>query len=91
MASETQLPLLSSPFGFGTYRVRQGDPVHRAALKAALAGGIDLIDTSVTYTDGSSEQLIGEVTQGRDDLTVVTKIGYVQGQIDYRTGWSTCG
>jgi uncharacterized protein len=80
--------LTVSRFGFGGYRVHNLDQEHREALKSALRSGINLIDTSTNYTDGGSEKLIGEVlnemiTAGeisRDQVVVVSKAGYVQGQ-----------
>src|SRR4029079_9602075 len=67
----------------GGYRTGRSDPSHRAALRAALAGGVNLIDTSSNYMLGASERLIGEVlaegASPRDALVVVTKIGYLQG------------
>lgn len=80
--------LTVSRFGFGGYRVHDLDPDHREALKSALRSGINLIDTSSNYTNGGSEKLIGQVlnemfTAGeisRDQIVVVSKAGYVQGQ-----------
>jgi aryl-alcohol dehydrogenase-like predicted oxidoreductase len=77
-----------SSLGFGTYRVTEHDPDHREALKAALLSGLNLIDTSTNYTDGSSERLVGEVLQDliqqnkieRSQVVIVTKVGYVQGE-----------
>ena len=79
--------LFVSPVGFGGYRVRDDAPLHRRALADALRGGANLIDTSTNYTDGRSESLVGAmlgsmVQQGelrREQLVVVTKVGYVQG------------
>lgn len=75
--------LTVSCVGFGGYRTGRGDPSHRAALRAALAAGVNLIDTSSNYMLGDSERLVGEVlAEGvvpRDQVAVVTKIGYVQG------------
>ncbi|HVK60806.1 MAG TPA: aldo/keto reductase [Bdellovibrionales bacterium] len=79
--------LTVSRIGFGCYRVHQFEPDHREALKEALLGGVNLIDTSANYTDGSSERLVGDIlneviTSGevsRDAIVVVTKAGYVQG------------
>lgn len=79
--------LTVSRMGFGCYRVHEFEPENRQALRDALLGGINLIDTSTTYTDGSSERLVGDVTrelieQGlitREEFVVVTKAGYVQG------------
>jgi uncharacterized protein len=75
--------LTVSAVGFGGYRTGRDDPDHRAALRAALAAGVNLIDTSSNYALGDSERLVGEVlAEGavpRDEVVVVTKIGYVQG------------
>ena len=69
--------------GFGGYRTGRTDPAHREALRAALAAGVNLIDTSSNYVFGDSERLMGEVlAEGgvpRDEVVVVTKVGYVQG------------
>jgi len=75
-------------FGFGGYRVDDATPEHREALTRALLGGVNLIDTSTNYMDGGSERLIGEVvaslaseaTVARDEIIVVSKAGYVQGE-----------
>lgn len=75
--------LTCSIVGFGGYRVGRRSPDHRAALEAALAAGVNLIDTSSNYMLGDSERLVGEVLAAsgvpRDEVIVVTKIGYVQG------------
>jgi aryl-alcohol dehydrogenase-like predicted oxidoreductase len=78
----------TSRLGFGTYRVDTRDPEHREALKKALREGVNLIDTSTNYMDGDSERLVGSVLREliksgeltRQELIVVSKIGYVQGQ-----------
>lgn len=77
-----------SRVGFGGYRLHEFEPEHREALRDALIGGCNLIDTSSNYTDGSSERLIGEVVSDliatgqlkREELVIVTKAGYVQGE-----------
>ena len=79
--------LTTSRLGFGAYRVDTREPEHRDALKKALREGVNLIDTSTNYMDGDSERLIGsvlrELTKGgelsREEVIVVSKIGYVQG------------
>lgn len=79
--------LTVSRVGFGSYRVSEHDPDHREALRLALRSGVNLIDTSSNYTDGSSESLIGDVLAEefasgrlrRDRMVIVTKAGYVQG------------
>ena len=77
-----------SQVGFGTYRVSQGTPAHTEALRYALQSGINLVDTSSNYTDGRSEQLIGEVVGEliadgfitRQAIIIVSKVGYLQGK-----------
>ncbi|HEY5627655.1 MAG TPA: aldo/keto reductase [Nitrospira sp.] len=80
--------LTTSKLGFGCYRVDGNDPEHGEALAQALESGVNLIDTSTNYMDGESERLVGTVlraavkTKGiaRDEVIVLSKIGYVQGQ-----------
>jgi uncharacterized protein YyaL (SSP411 family)/aryl-alcohol dehydrogenase-like predicted oxidoreductase len=79
--------LCCARIGFGGYRVDDASDEHREALRAALSGGVNLIDTSTNYTDGGSERLVGAVVGdlaaagvlARDEVIVVSKIGYVQG------------
>ncbi|MCZ6917986.1 MAG: DUF255 domain-containing protein [Gemmatimonadetes bacterium] len=80
--------LTASLVGFGTYRVTDGISEHREALTRALLAGANLIDTAATYMDGGSERLVGSVLRelieggdlSRDEVIVISKIGYVQGR-----------
>ena len=77
-----------SPVGFGGYRVDDRVARHREALRLALLSGVNLVDTSTNYGDGHSELLVGRVLKElaasgevpREEVVVVTKAGYVQGQ-----------
>ncbi len=77
-----------SRVGFGGYRVDDETPAFAEALKTALLSGCNLIDTSTNYTDGGSERLVGECLAeliqvgvlDREQVIVVSKVGYVQGQ-----------
>ncbi|MBN8570932.1 MAG: aldo/keto reductase [Ignavibacteria bacterium] len=83
-----KLPIL----GFGCYRIDCRVEEHRKSLEKAILEGITLIDTSANYADGKSEILVGQVVTKlidgdkikRDDVTVVTKAGYIQGS-NYKT------
>lgn len=80
--------LTNSRIGFGGYRTGIDQEDHRAALIKAIREGCNLIDTSTNYADGDSERLVGSVIQEllgqneltRDNVIVVSKIGYVQGK-----------
>ncbi|MCY4613990.1 MAG: DUF255 domain-containing protein [Nitrospira sp.] len=80
--------LTNSRIGFGGYRTGVDQEDHRAALMKAIRDGCNLIDTSTNYADGDSERLVGSVIQAllsqkevtRDNVIVVSKIGYVQGR-----------
>ncbi|MGH7410403.1 MAG: aldo/keto reductase, partial [Candidatus Methylomirabilis sp.] len=80
--------LTTSKVGFGGYRVDDETPEHREALERALLNGCNLIDSSTNYMDGGSERCVGAVvgdlvragTLLREEVIVVSKIGYVQGQ-----------
>ena len=80
--------LTNSRIGFGGYRTGIDQEDHRAALMKAIRQGCNLIDTSTNYADGDSERLVGSVIREllsqkemtRDNVIVVSKIGYVQGK-----------
>ena len=80
--------LAVSQAGFGCYRISTGVAHHEKALRKALTEGINLIDTSANYADGGSETLVGQVLQtliasddlSREEIVVVSKVGYLQGQ-----------
>ncbi|HWQ70133.1 MAG TPA: aldo/keto reductase [Patescibacteria group bacterium] len=80
--------LTTSKLGFGGYRIDDETPEHTEALEQALRHGCNLIDTSTNYMDGGSERCVGAVlgtltragTHRREEVIVVSKIGYVQGQ-----------
>ena len=79
--------LTTSRMGFGGYRISLGVEDHQKALDKALQEGCNLIDTSTNYADGESERLVGTVLKelvtkqrlSREEVIVVSKIGYVQG------------
>lgn len=68
--------------GFGAYRISIRSNEHRAALTLALKSGCSLIDTSSNYTNGESEELIGDVLLKNPEYSplLVTKAGYIQGK-----------
>ena len=80
--------LITSKVGYGSYRVHNQSEEHSATLKKAIEAGCNLIDTSSNYTDGGSETLIGDVlrdlieaqTIQREEIIVVSKVGYMQGK-----------
>lgn len=70
--------------GFGTYRISEHNPEHIQAIKIAVEEGVDLIDTSTNYMDGSAERAIALAfhaipTPKLSDVEVVSKFGYIQG------------
>jgi hypothetical protein len=74
--------------GFGGYRIDERVQEHYDSLTKALLNGFSMIDTSSNYSDGRSEILIGNVLSDllssekikRENITLVTKGGYIQGQ-----------
>ncbi|MBK8981675.1 MAG: aldo/keto reductase [Ignavibacteria bacterium] len=76
-----------SKIGFGCYRINTGIEQHYDSLRKALVSGVNLIDTSSNYSMGGSESLVGKVMNElisenkikREDITLVTKGGYIQG------------
>ncbi|MEM7331528.1 MAG: aldo/keto reductase [Chloroflexota bacterium] len=86
LLSSTSLKI--SQVGFGCYRISTGNEQHKKALIKALGQGVNVIDTSTNYADGRSEELVGEVLSqlcsekklNREEVVVVSKVGYLQGQ-----------
>ncbi|HYM19369.1 MAG TPA: aldo/keto reductase [Candidatus Kapabacteria bacterium] len=80
--------LFVSQVGFGTYRCDVRILEHKTALAKAIRLGVNLIDSSANYADGNAERLIGEVLSAmievkeiaREEIVVVTKGGYIQGE-----------
>jgi aryl-alcohol dehydrogenase-like predicted oxidoreductase len=77
-----------SSIGIGTYlgeHDEQTDIEYQAALKVALLGGINMIDTAVNYRFQRSERCIGRVLGElvgsgelrREEIVVATKGGYI--------------
>jgi aryl-alcohol dehydrogenase-like predicted oxidoreductase/catechol 2,3-dioxygenase-like lactoylglutathione lyase family enzyme len=82
------LGLAISSIGIGTYLGESDDGTDTAyedALRTALAGGINLIDTAVNYRFQRSERVIGKVLAElvgagkirREEIVVATKGGYI--------------
>lgn len=71
-----------SRIGFGCYRISRNSRDQFEALNRALVNGCNLIDTSVSYTNGDSEKLIGELLTEYPchDPFIITKAGYAQGE-----------
>lgn len=74
-----------SKIAFGTYRISEHNPKHIQAIKDAIDSGVRLIDTSTNYLDGSAERAIALALRELDDsikedLLIVSKFGYIQGQ-----------
>ncbi len=70
-----------STFAFGTYRITDQNPLHIEALKEAVEGSIELIDTAADYTDGGAERAIGYVLDHtldniRNRVKIISKCGY---------------
>lgn len=78
--------LVIAPIGFAGHRVRDDDPLHHRALRDALLGGVDLIDTH--GDDGRGERLVGKVLAqmigagelARDEVVVVAELGELPAQ-----------
>ncbi|RAP38220.1 hypothetical protein DID80_03075 [Candidatus Marinamargulisbacteria bacterium SCGC AAA071-K20] len=78
-----------SGVGFGTYRVDVSVDHHHDAMHLAIKEGVNIIDTSSNYAEGLSEELVGDVLNiqiaddniKREDIVIVSKGGYIQGQL----------
>ena len=56
----------------------------RPIIQRALEGGINFFDTANSYSDGSSEEIVGRALKGfarRDEVVVATKVYYPSGDL----------
>lgn len=51
----------------------------RRLVKIALGAGINLVDTADVYSDGQSEEIVGEVLSDYPDVLVATKVRFPMG------------
>ena len=70
-----------SELGYGAWGIGKqmwvgaDDAESERSLRAAVAAGVNFIDTALAYGDGHSERLVGEVVRGsREEVYVATKI-----------------
>lgn len=74
--------LAISELGFGTWTITTGwwgtytDAEGEALVRAALARGINYIDTADAYGNGRGESFLAPVLKDHPDLVVGTKFGY---------------
>lgn len=70
--------------GFGCARIYGGSELRRSArlIEAALAAGIRHFDTAPLYGGGQSEEVLGRVLGGMADVTLATKVGIAQANIE---------
>ena len=63
-----------SELSYGAARGATTDPAQFiTTVHAAIAGGVNFIDTATGYDDGDSEKVLGEALRGHDDVLVETK------------------
>jgi len=63
-----------SELSYGAARGAKADPAgFIATVHAAIASGINFIDTAESYDDGHSERVLGEALRGHDGVIVETK------------------
>lgn len=73
----------SSRLAFGTMQFggRADATASKAMFDACIEAGITHFDTAHIYTDGASEDLLGQFAKPmRDDLIIATKVAYKDGQ-----------
>ncbi len=79
-----QTGLKIAPLGLGTDNFANPltEPAAHAILDAAIAGGINLVDTSNSYAGGESERIIGrwmKLRNNRHAIVLATKLHYPVG------------
>jgi len=65
-----------SRIGFGAMSLKMGEEANANLLHAAIAGGINFIDTADLYEKGLNEEAIGKALKSkRDEVIIATKVG----------------
>jgi aryl-alcohol dehydrogenase-like predicted oxidoreductase len=80
MGLTTQSGTLLAPAAYGTMQWGGTADIGaaRAMFDACLDAGIRHFDTAFVYTDGRSEEFLGDIAGNRDDVFVATKAAYNQ-------------
>lgn len=63
--------------GRGNHSWTQAEEPSRALIRQALEAGINFLDTANTYSDGSSEEIVGRAIRNfsrRDEIVLATKV-----------------
>lgn len=63
--------------GRGNHSWTQGEEPSRVLIRQALEAGINFLDTANTYSDGSSEEIVGRAIRdfsGREEIVLATKV-----------------
>ena len=71
---------------FGGLRVTVDSKEHNKALTLALEKGCEMVNTSPSYMEGKSEELIGKVLSENPSFNpvIVTKGGFINGEVQSR-------
>ena len=73
-------PVSTTTFGTMQFGGNADPTASRAMYDAARTAGITHFDTAVGYTDGASENLLGQfIKSERDAIYLATKVGYIGG------------
>ncbi|MBE6935633.1 MAG: aldo/keto reductase [Ruminococcaceae bacterium] len=75
--------------GGGEWGVKLPDEEYLGAIRAALEGGINFLDSAVFYGHGHSEELIGQAIKGYDREKIVLSTKQVAGRLTHDTARQT--
>ncbi len=80
MTLSTQSGAMLAPAAYGTMQWGGTADIDaaQAMFDACLDAGIRHFDTAYVYTDGRSEEFLGDIAGNRDDVFVATKVAYNQ-------------
>ena len=89
--------LMVTPMAFGGWPIGGGgewgktlpDETYLGAIRTALEGGINFLDSAVFYGHGHSEELIGQAIKGYDREKLVLSTKQVAGRLTHETARET--
>jgi len=90
IVSRLSLGTMTFGTGGGNQAIAKTDPAAAGRiLGRALDSGVNFIDTADVYSEGQSEEMLGQLIRGRrHDLVLATKAGWRSGKPLHRSGLS---
>ena len=79
LSTISRAPIRSYAFGTMQFGGKANVVQSAAVFDACIEAGITHFDTAWVYTNGKSEEILGDIIGAREDIYIATKVGYTGG------------